>query len=72
MTVADLTLTRRQREVVRLLLAGVSVVEIARQLRSTEANVRAHIANIAADLPGPHAPMRRILVYGASMIAEGD
>ena len=72
MTVADVTLTRRQRDVVRLLLMGKRVDEIAAHFRCTEANVRFHIANIAADLPGPHPPMRRILVYGAALIAEGD
>jgi FixJ family two-component response regulator len=72
MTVADATLTNRQREVVQLLLDGVEVGAIALQLRCTEATVRKHIEMIAGNLPGPHKPMRRILVYGAAMLAEGE
>jgi FixJ family two-component response regulator len=72
MTVADLTLTKRQREVVQLLLDGNTVGEIAAQLRCTEPTVRKHIEMIAADMPGPHKPMRRIIVYGPALLAEGE
>jgi FixJ family two-component response regulator len=61
-------LTPRQREVVELLIAGHRVAEIAASLHCTEATVRAHIAAVSALLPGPHPPMRRILVYGARLV----
>jgi ATP/maltotriose-dependent transcriptional regulator MalT len=70
MTVADVTLTKRQREVVQLLLDGATVGEIALRLMCEPTTVRKHIASIAETLPGPHPPMRRILVYGAALLAE--
>lgn len=72
MTVADVTLTKRQREVVQLLLDGKRVDEIALKLGCTDATVRKHIEMIAETLPGPHMPMRRILVYGPALLAEGE
>jgi FixJ family two-component response regulator len=71
-TVADLTLTKRQREVLMRFLDGRSVTAIATELRCTESTVRNHLADIAADLPGPHPPLRRLLVYGAELLAEGS
>lgn len=68
---AQVNLTTRQREVVTLLVAGHSVAEIAAALGCTEATVRAHIQAIAKTLPGPHSPMRRILVHGARLVANG-
>lgn len=72
MTVAEseVALTPRQREVVRLLLDGRDVRQIAVILRCTPATVRKHIEQIAGRLPGPQPPMRRILVYGPAILSE--
>jgi DNA-binding NarL/FixJ family response regulator len=69
MTVADLTLTKRQREVVQLLLSGKSVTEIAAKLRCSEWTVRSTSTMIATDLPARTA-MRRILIYGAALLGD--
>lgn len=58
----------RQREVVQMLVDGHAVAEIARLLGCTEATVRAHIQAIAKKLPGPHAPMRRILIHSRTLL----
>lgn len=68
----DITLTRRQREVLSRFVEGRSVTSIARELHCTESTVRNHLAAIAEQIESPHAPMRRLLVYGASLLAEGS
>lgn len=72
-TVADeITLTRRQREVLERFVTGSSVTSIARDLHCSEATVRNHLAAMAAKIDSPHTPMRRLLIYGASLLAEGS
>lgn len=70
MIVADMTLTKRQREVVELLIEGKEIVEVARQLGCSPATVRKHIEMIAERIPGKYTPIQRILVYGPALIAE--
>lgn len=73
MTVADdIRLTRRQRDVLARFIEGRSVASIAWELRCTESTVRNHLAAIATQIDSPHPPMRRLLVYGASLLAEGS
>lgn len=72
MTVADVTLTRRQREVVRLLTEGNDVTQVAHLLGCSQATVRKHIEDIGERIPGPRTPLYRILVYGPALIAEGE
>jgi DNA-binding CsgD family transcriptional regulator len=71
MTVAESTLTKRQRQVVELLIEGNDIPEVARQLGCSPATVRKHIELIAERMPGKYTPIRRILIYGPSWIAEG-
>jgi len=63
-------LTLRQREVVRLLTAGLDVEEVATQLRCSQRTIRKHIQDIGEKIPGPRTPMYRILTYGPALIAE--
>jgi len=74
MTVMDpaITLTRRQRQVLSRFIEGRSVTSIATELRLKESTVRNHLADIAEQIESPHTPMRRLLIYGASLLAEGS
>ena len=54
-------LTRRQLEVLRLLDAGRSTAEIARELTLSETTVRNHIANLLAAL-GSHSRLEAVAV----------
>lgn len=72
MTVADVTLTKRQREVLMRFIEGRSVISIAVELHCSEWTIRAHLAAIAEQIDSPHPPMRRVLIYGASLLAEGS
>jgi DNA-binding NarL/FixJ family response regulator len=74
MTVADVTLSKRQREVLLRFLEGRSVVSIANELRCSEWTVRAHITALAEKIDRGQSlsPARRVLVYGALLLAEGS
>lgn len=68
----DIQLTRRQREVLARFIEGRSVTSIATEFRLKESTVRNHLADIAEQIESPHPPMRRLLIYGASLLAEGS
>ena len=71
-TPEHMRLTPRQRDVVKLLVEGLRVAQIADTLGCTEATVRAHIQAIAKQLPGPHSPMRRILVHATTLLEKAS
>lgn len=56
-----MTLTPRQRQVVRLLAEGYTCPRIAAKLQIAERTVRTHIENIAAKVPGRLTPIARIV-----------
>ena len=58
-----LTLTARETDVVRLLLAGRTYEEIARELGITRRTVRAHVRTIALRIEGTDPPVRRVLRF---------
>lgn len=76
MTVADqeITLTRRQREVLSRFIEGASVESIAGSLRLSPWTVRAHLVKCARMLQDEYPtikPMRRLLIYGSTLLSEG-
>lgn len=56
-------LTPRQRDVVVLLRAGLNCRAIAHRLGIAPATVRKHIDAAADKVPGPHPPIRRLLLH---------
>ena len=75
MTVADeIRLTNRQREVLSRFIEGRSVTSIAAELGFSQWTVRTHIADIAKkiDQGKTLTPARRVLLYGAELLAEGS
>jgi DNA-binding CsgD family transcriptional regulator len=64
-----MTLTLRQRQVVRLLAEGLSCVEVARRLGIAEGTIRQHVRDIAAKLDGDLPPVRRIRKSAAQLLA---
>ena len=62
-------LTRRQREVVALVRAGLTAKEIALRLRIAPATVRKHIEAVADKLPGHQPPIRRIMLHADDLLA---
>jgi DNA-binding CsgD family transcriptional regulator len=72
MSTGDLTLTKRQRQILLRFIEGRSIISIATELRCSEWTVRAHLKAIADQIESPYTPMRRLLVYGASLLAEGS
>lgn len=71
---ADLTLTKRQREVLSRFIEGQSVESIASDLHCSPWTVRSHITALAEkiDRGATLSPARRVLVYGALLLAEGS
>lgn len=66
-----IALTPRQRQILVRFLDGRSVTSIATELRCAESTVRNHLADIAEQIESRHPPLRRLLIYGASLLAEG-
>lgn len=63
-------LTRRQREVVGLLAAGLTCPQVARRLGISVKTVRKHVAAVAEKLPQtPDVPaLRRVRRYAAELL----
>lgn len=61
-------LTRRQRDVVRALLDGLTCPQIARRLHISVRTVRQHVEDVAAVLPGSQPPIRRILLHAPKLL----
>lgn len=67
-------ITPRQREVVDRLAQGLTYREIARALGIAPKTVRVHVQAVAAHLPGPGGPQRRVLrcyLTGGMEVANG-
>lgn len=56
-------LTPREAEIARLLEAGLSPKEAALHLGIGLGTVRARIKHAAARVPGPHAPLIRLILW---------
>ncbi len=65
-----MTLTKRQRDVVRRLIRGERVPAIAHALRCSESTVRAHIAAVAGRYHDPHPPMQRVILHADELLAD--
>lgn len=63
-----MTLTPRQREVVRLLADGYSCPEVARRLGIALNTVRVHVQNIANGIPGDLPALRRVKAKAAELL----
>ena len=60
-------LTKRQRDVVKGVLAGETYEEIAERLGIAERTVRMHVDAIAREIDGTQSPRRRVRRYFADM-----
>ncbi|MET7338705.1 response regulator transcription factor [Nonomuraea sp. NPDC005650] len=60
-------LTRREEDVIRALARGLSNAEIGRQLRLTEATVKAHVSRVLAKLGLANRVQAAILVHDADL-----
>jgi DNA-binding NarL/FixJ family response regulator len=61
-------LTARQRDVVALLIQGLTCPGIARRLHLSPSTVRQHVRDIASHLPGTQPPIRRILAHARGLL----
>jgi DNA-binding CsgD family transcriptional regulator len=62
------TLSPRQRDVVALLVAGHTQLEIIRKLGFSRGTLRFHVRQVAKRIPGPGSPMRRVLLYARDLL----
>ena len=64
-----MTLTKRQREVVTLLVAGMSYKRVAFALGISEHTVCVHVRMVASQLPGDAPMLRRVLAHAPELLA---
>jgi FixJ family two-component response regulator len=65
-------LTQRQRDVVALLVAGLSQREIRERLQIRRETLRFHIRTLGKRIPGPGSAMRRVLLHARDLLDERE